>query len=87
MPIHTTDLLLLLLEDLEDTGRTSELEPSDLDALRAVADWITSYVVKPNEQIGRAGTVCPFVPKSLERRSPGWLPSGSPTGTCRRSSS
>jgi hypothetical protein len=54
---------LFLLEDLEDVGRTRELGESDLDALRSVADWITSYVVRPHKDlIGRAGPVCPLLP-------------------------
>jgi hypothetical protein len=60
---------LFLLEDLEDAGRTSELADGDLEGLRAVADWIETYVVKPHKEIGRAGTVCPFVPGSLERKT------------------
>jgi hypothetical protein len=60
---------LFLLEDLEDVGRTSELAESDLDALHAVADWIKAFVVKPHKDLGRAGTVCPFVPGSLERKT------------------
>jgi hypothetical protein len=67
MPTQTTDLFLL--EDLEDVGRTSELAESDLDALRAVADWIKTFVVRPQEDLGRAGPVCPFVPGSLERKT------------------
>src|SRR5215211_7115858 len=70
MPAQTTNLFLL--EDLEDVGRTSELAQSDLDALHAVADWIKTYVVKPHKDLGRAGPVCPFVPGSLERKTP-WL--------------
>ena len=50
MPTQTTDLFLL--EDLEDAGRTSELAESDLAALRAVADWIKTYVVKPHKDLG-----------------------------------
>lgn len=67
MPTRTTSLFLL--EDLEDVGKTSELAESDLEALNAVADWIKTFVVKPHEDLGRAGTVCPFVPESLERRT------------------
>jgi hypothetical protein len=67
MPAQTTNLFLL--EDLEDAGRTSELAESDLDALDAVADWIKTFVVKPHKDLGRAGTVCPFVPESLERKT------------------
>jgi hypothetical protein len=65
MPTQT----LYLLDDLEDIGRTSELAESDLKALRAVADWIKTFVVKPHKDLGRAGTVCPFVPVSLERKT------------------
>jgi hypothetical protein len=67
MPPQTADLFLL--EDLKDVGRTSELAESDLDALHAVADWIKTYVVKPHEDLGRAGPVCPFVPGALERKT------------------
>jgi hypothetical protein len=67
MPPQTTDLFLL--EDLEDVGRTSELAESDLEALQAIADWIKAYVVKPHNDLGRGGTVCPFVPVSLERKT------------------
>jgi hypothetical protein len=66
-PAQTTNLFLL--EDLEDVGRTSELAESDLEALQAIADWIMSFVVKPHKDLGRAGTVCPFVPGSLERKT------------------
>jgi hypothetical protein len=60
---------LFLLEDLEDAGKTSELAQGDLDALRAVADWTKSFIVRPHEDLGRAGPVCPFVPESLERKT------------------
>src|SRR6478752_4644498 len=59
---------LFLLEDLENSSRTTDLADSDLGALRAVADWINTFVVKPHKDLGRAGTVCPFVPGSLERK-------------------
>ena len=67
MATKTTDLLLL--EDLEEVEKTSELAQSDLDALHAVADWIKTYVVRPHKDLGRAGPVCPFVPGALERRT------------------
>ncbi len=60
---------LFLPEDLGDVGRTSELAKSDLEALRAVADWIETFVAKPHEDLGRAGPVCPFVPGGLERKT------------------
>ena len=67
MRTQTPDLFLL--DDLEDVGRTSELAESDLDALQAVADWIKTFVVRPHKDLGRAGTVCPFVPGSLQRKT------------------
>ena len=61
---------LLLLEDLEDAERTSELADGDLAALRSVADWINTYVLKPHKElIGRDGTVCPYLPGSVERKT------------------
>jgi hypothetical protein len=67
MRAQTTDLLLL--DDLEDVGKTNELAEGDLDALHAIADWIKTYVVTPHKDLGRAGPVCPFVPGALERRT------------------
>jgi len=66
MATRTADLFLV--DDLDDAGRTSTLPPSDLAALHAVAEWIRTYVVKPHEDLGRAGPVCPFVPGALEHR-------------------
>jgi hypothetical protein len=67
MPAQTTNLYLL--EELEDVSRTSELAERELAALAAVADWIKTFVVKPHQDLGRAGPVCPFVPGSLERKT------------------
>jgi hypothetical protein len=66
MTAQTTNLFLL--EDLQDSSKTRDLADSDLGALRAIADWIKAFVVKPHKDLGRAGTVCPFVPGSLERK-------------------
>ncbi len=67
MTIQTTDDLRLL-QDLDD-ARTRGLPGASRDALRSVADWIQAFVAQPNEQLGRPGTVCPFVPGSLDRRA------------------
>ena len=63
-----TTINLFLPQDLEDDSRTGQLAESDLEALRAVADWIKTFVIKPHKDLGRSGTVCPFVPGSLERK-------------------
>ncbi len=60
---------LLLPDELEDVGKTSGLAATDRDALRAVSEWIKDFVAKPHKDLGRDGTVCPFVPGSLERRT------------------
>jgi hypothetical protein len=60
---------LFLLEDLEDDRRTSDLAERDRDALRAVAEWIKTFVVRPHDELGRSGSVCPFVPGSVERQT------------------
>jgi hypothetical protein len=60
---------LLLPDDLEDVGKTSGLAATDLDALGAVSEWIKDFVARPHKDLGRGGTVCPFVPGSLERRT------------------
>ena len=66
MPTQTAELFLL--EELEDAGGTSGVADGDLAALRSVAEWITSYVLQQHEElVGRGGTVCPFLPVSVER--------------------
>ena len=59
---------LFLLQDLHNSSRTGKLADKDLSALRTVADWIETFVVRPNKDLGRAGPVCPFVPSALERK-------------------
>jgi hypothetical protein len=60
---------LYLLEDLEDSSRTSNLADSDLDSLRTLREWINNFVTQPHKDLGRSGPVCPFVPGSLERKA------------------
>jgi hypothetical protein len=67
MTARTSDLFLL--EDLEDNGRTSDLAERDRNALRAVAGWIKTFIVRPHDELGRPGPVCPFVPGSVERQT------------------
>ncbi|HEX2575145.1 MAG TPA: hypothetical protein VHK88_02280 [Aquihabitans sp.] len=60
---------LFLVEDLEEVDRTTDLPNGELIAMHAVADWITTFVARPHEDLGRPGTVCPFVPMSLGDRT------------------
>ena len=82
MSTQTTELFLL--EGLDEASGTSRLTRSDLDALRAVAEWIRSFVVQPNDDLGRAGPVCPFVPGSLQRRTLWLAPERIGDGGARR---
>jgi hypothetical protein len=65
MSTPTTELFSL--GDLEDDARTDRLPPRDREALRAVADWITTFILEPNDELGRSGPVCPYMPTSVER--------------------
>lgn len=67
MPAQSANLFVL--QDLEDSSKTANLAARDLSALRAVATWIETFVAKPAKDLGRAGPVCPFVPRALERRT------------------
>ncbi|MET8833583.1 DUF6875 domain-containing protein [Micromonospora sp. NPDC004540] len=67
MPAQTRSLLAV--QDLEDSSRTRGLADSDLNALRAVADWIKTFVAMPNNDLGRGGPVCPFVGRAMERNT------------------
>jgi hypothetical protein len=69
MPVTAERANLFLIEELEEAGTTRELAQRDLDALRAVADWIKTFVARPHKDLGHAGPVCPFVPGSLERQT------------------
>src|SRR5579863_8636852 len=48
-----------------DVGIFGKESPS----FRIVMDWIESYIIKPNRQLGRTGAVCPFVSHALAIRS------------------
>jgi hypothetical protein len=67
MAVQTTKLFLV--EDLEDSSKTSLLADSDRAALHTVAEWIKTFVARPNKDLGRAGPVCPFVPGALELKT------------------
>jgi hypothetical protein len=60
---------VVTLQDVEAGAPQGEQEDGDLDALRAAAAWITTFAARPNEELGRAGPVCPFVPGARERRT------------------
>jgi hypothetical protein len=48
--------------------RISEIDQScdSSSSLRRVLDWIRGFLARPHPQLGRHGSVCPFVPAALE---------------------
>ncbi|MCC8960210.1 hypothetical protein H8B02_44445 [Bradyrhizobium sp. Pear77] len=67
-PVATTTTNLFLLEDI-DADRTKNLAEIDRNALRAVGDWIKTFMASPHKDLGRAGPVCPFVPAALKHKT------------------
>jgi hypothetical protein len=67
MAFQTTQLLLP--EDLEDDETTGHLPAEDLQALLSVSQWVRDFIACPHRDLGRDGTVCPFIPGSLKRRT------------------
>lgn len=59
---------LLLPDDLADSSK-GDLSALDREALRAVKTWLDDFITTPHQDLGRSGTVCPFVPGSLDRRA------------------
>jgi hypothetical protein len=39
---------------------------ADRDALCEIGNWVRNYLAMPHRDLGRPGTVCPFVPEALE---------------------
>ena len=78
---------LFLVEELDEVSTTRKLAESDRNALRAVADWTKTFVVRPHRDLGRAGPVCPFVPVPWNTRPFGLLLSGVLAGARQMSSS
>lgn len=52
-----------------DVSRTGQLAQGDLRTLRTVADWIRTFVTRPERGLGCARPVYPFVPVALERKT------------------
>jgi hypothetical protein len=61
--------MLFRPDELNDICRTQELPDGDLNALRAIADWIETFIARPHKDLGRAGPVCPFVPAACKSRT------------------
>lgn len=68
-PLPPQNTNLFPLDDLDYVSMTRTLAESDLTALQAVAEWIRTFVAKPHKDLGRDGTVCPFVPAARERKT------------------
>src|SRR5688500_4617649 len=67
MASQTTQLLLP--EDLEDDETTGHLLAEDRQAVLSVSRWVRDFIACPHRDLGRDGTVCPFTPGPLKRRT------------------
>lgn len=43
--------------------------PADDKTYRLIQDWLAGYIMKPHDNLGRAGPVCPFVGKAMRSSS------------------
>lgn len=66
VPTNETGLNLIPFDSRHELERTRHLAESDREALRAVADWVEAFVVRPHPDLGRAGPVCPFTPQAID---------------------
>lgn len=57
-------LWLLDVNDLSSPA-VEGVSVADLDTARAAVAWAKGYLAQPHPDLGRAGLVCPFVPRSL----------------------
>jgi hypothetical protein len=60
---HALDVL-----NLEDGALLEGRSASETEYLRAVAQWSRDYLTRPHPELGRPGSVCPWVEKSIQRR-------------------
>lgn len=60
---------LFPFEDVENGRGLGSLASGDREALLKVANWIRTFVIQPNKQLGREGPVCPFVPVSIQHKA------------------
>lgn len=58
--------VLLEVADIEDDTLPPVMVPYRAE-LRAILDWARQYLTRPHENLGRKGSVCPFVQASLDR--------------------
>jgi hypothetical protein len=56
---------LFLFTDLAG-AKGARLAAGDRTALRTVADWMNRFIIKPNQELGRSGPVCPFTPIAID---------------------
>jgi hypothetical protein len=62
---HPGKLTLLSMQQLSD-GTFASAAPSDLlSVYQLIAQWLTSYLMRPHAELGRSGDVCPFTAQAL----------------------
>jgi len=62
---HPGRLTLLSMQQLSDGTFASAAPPDLLSAYQLIAQWLTSYLMRPHADLGRPGDVCPFTAQAL----------------------
>jgi len=58
-------LTLLSIKQLSDDAFASAAPPHLLSAYQLIAQWLTSYLMRPHAELGRPGDVCPFTAQAF----------------------
>jgi hypothetical protein len=66
--LHTLPLVAHLLTpaEVENEQTVLPLPPSSLAALRETLKWTREFIMRPHPQLGRSGSVCPFVKPAMK---------------------
>jgi hypothetical protein len=62
---HPSKLMLLSMKQLSDRRFASAVPPDLLSVYQLIAQWLTSYLMRPHPELGRPGDVCPFTAQAL----------------------
>jgi hypothetical protein len=62
---HPGKLMLLSMKQLSDGACASSAPPDLLSVYQLIAQWLTSYLMRPHADLGRPGDVCPFTAQAF----------------------
>jgi hypothetical protein len=62
---HPGKLTLMSMKQLSDRTFASAAPSDLLSVYQLIAQWLTSYLMRPHADLGRSGDVCPFTAQAL----------------------